>query len=419
MKNLVPLFILLINFTITTAQEVMHVKGKNLYDPNGEQVVLRGVNEMFIWSDNPTGDKILPEIAKTGSNVVRIVWLPLKDNENATPENLDKVITNCIRNKMFPMPELHGATGKWDKLQEQVDYWTNPEVVKVLKKHEPYLLLNIANEVGDHSIKAEEFQAGYQKAVDRIRATGLKCPLIIDASGWGQDLDILLETGPSLIDHDPEHNLMLSVHMWWVADDGSTDRIKTGIAEAISMDLPLLIGEFAPMGVGCKRSIDYKTIMAEAQKHQVGWIAWSWGHARNGDCSEMDMTAGENRGKYSGLYDWGREVALTGTNSIANTSVKTNYLLQVKPGGEVVEKTNQELWKKQIENVRKGELIIHANPGAEITVKQLNHEFWFGAAISNSIFDGSASTEDVEQYKKMFLKNFNSAVTENAVKWGN
>ncbi len=68
---------------------------------------------------------------------------------------------------------------------------------------------------------------------------------------------------------------------------------------------------------------------------------------------------------------------------------------------------------------RKGELIIKAKPGVPITIEQVSHEFWFGCAITDQIFNGSASESDVKQYKEKFLENFNSAVTENAVKWLN
>lgn len=66
---------------------------------------------------------------------------------------------------------------------------------------------------------------------------------------------------------------------------------------------------------------------------------------------------------------------------------------------------------------RKGQLIVKAKSGDKISVEQQGHEFWFGAAISNGMAGGSWSEEDIRQYKEHFLKNFNSAVTENAVKW--
>ena len=67
---------------------------------------------------------------------------------------------------------------------------------------------------------------------------------------------------------------------------------------------------------------------------------------------------------------------------------------------------------------RKGSLIVKASPGESILVEQVSHEFWFGCAISNSLAGGRISENDLQQYKEKFLENFNSAVTENAVKWG-
>ena len=71
-----------------------------------------------------------------------------------------------------------------------------------------------------------------------------------------------------------------------------------------------------------------------------------------------------------------------------------------------------------IAKYRKGELTIKANPGTQVTVEQLSHEFWFGAAITNGIAGkGRMSENDIKMFKEKFLENFNSAVTENAVKW--
>jgi GH35 family endo-1,4-beta-xylanase len=66
---------------------------------------------------------------------------------------------------------------------------------------------------------------------------------------------------------------------------------------------------------------------------------------------------------------------------------------------------------------RKGELVVRAKPGDKITIEQLSHEFWFGCAIANGLAGDRWSEEDKRKYKENFLKNFNSAVTENAVKW--
>jgi endo-1,4-beta-xylanase len=70
-----------------------------------------------------------------------------------------------------------------------------------------------------------------------------------------------------------------------------------------------------------------------------------------------------------------------------------------------------------IRQVRMGTLLIEATPGAEVRVEQLRHEFWFGSALASSMFTDRVNPETAAQYKKVFLENFNAAVTEVALKW--
>lgn len=66
---------------------------------------------------------------------------------------------------------------------------------------------------------------------------------------------------------------------------------------------------------------------------------------------------------------------------------------------------------------RMGTIVVTGTPGATVEVEQLKHEFWFGAALPNQAFDGSMRAADAAKLKEVFLANFNSAVTENALKW--
>ena len=70
-----------------------------------------------------------------------------------------------------------------------------------------------------------------------------------------------------------------------------------------------------------------------------------------------------------------------------------------------------------IRKVRMGTLVVEAAPGAEVRVEQQRHEFWFGAALASHVFSGRYDPEEAARYKKVFLENFNAAVTENALKW--
>ena len=64
---------------------------------------------------------------------------------------------------------------------------------------------------------------------------------------------------------------------------------------------------------------------------------------------------------------------------------------------------------------RMGTLTVRAEPGADVRIAQLRHEFWFGAALSNGPFSKEADPETAARYKRAFLENFNAAVTENAL----
>jgi hypothetical protein len=291
------------------------VAGRFLYDKCGEKVILRGINKMTVWTDIDGAS--FPEIAKTGANSVRIVWVTTGDIEK-----FDSAISKCRQNKMIPMVELHDATGEWSKLSMCVDWWIKPEVVSVIQKHEEYLLINIANECGQ-TVTDADFKAGYTDAITKMRAAGIHVPLIIDAAKYGQDINILQATGPDLITADPDHNILLSVHMWWPVEWGYSDQVITDeINQSVKMNLPLIVGEFAHSGVGCETTINYKHILSECQKNEIGWLAWEWGPG-NSDCTEMDMTTDS---KFETLRNWGLEVAVTDLNSIKNTSVIPKFM---------------------------------------------------------------------------------------------
>jgi Carbohydrate binding domain/Cellulase (glycosyl hydrolase family 5)/Divergent InlB B-repeat domain len=291
------------------------VAGRFLYDKCGEKVILRGINKMTVWTD--LNGASFPEIAKTGANTVRIVWITTGDIEK-----FDSAISKCRQNKMIPMVELHDATGEWSKLSTCVNWWIKPEVVSVIQKHEEYLLINIANECGQ-TVTDADFKAGYTDAVTKMRAAGIHVPLIIDAAKYGQDINILQATGPDLITADPDHNILLSVHMWWPVEWGYSDQVITDeINQSVKMNLPLIVGEFAHSGVGCETKINYKHIISECQNNEIGWLAWEWGPG-NSDCTEMDMTTDS---KFETLRNWGLEVAVTDPNSIKNTSVIPKFM---------------------------------------------------------------------------------------------
>ncbi len=336
-KSILYVIVTLVIVLPVGAQEYpgFRVKGRHLYDKCGEKVILRGINNPNIWFEK-NGVPRYTEIDKTGANVIRIVW-----QTNGTAQELDEAIANCIAKSMIPMAELHDATGDLSKLPDCVDYWIDPDVVDVIVKHEEYLLINIANEAGDWNVTPAEFKTAYSSAVSAMRDAGIHVPLFIDGSDWGKNINILQSEGPDLIESDPDHNLMFSVHMWWPKMYGfSESDIGDEIAESVEMGLPLIVGEFSQMHGSCdentitdENSIAYKTIIRECEENEIGYIAWSF----FGNCNSLwDMSSD---GTYESLYDWGLEVAVSDENSIANTAVRPYYISNAVCNPNTVEST--------------------------------------------------------------------------------
>lgn len=315
------------------------VLGRNVYDSGGTNVLLRGVNKMSVFDiSDPLGLISFPEIKKTAANTVRIVWAITSDLQPGGPATstatLDSLITNAKANHLIPMIELHDATGDWSRLNDLVDYWTQPAVVTIVQKHQPYLLLNIGNEVGDDTVSQADFVAGYSDAIERMRAAGIHTPLVIDASDWGKNLTMLNNTAAPLLAADPDFNLIFSVHLYWsMSCDAGAAFIRSNLQQAVDLDYPLIVGEFSRYGgfpcsdpaasiCSAAGEIDYQTILAACHDFQIGWYAWEWGPGNDFFdplCAVMDMTPDR---LFAHLKPgWPQEVALSSPFGIQQTSV--------------------------------------------------------------------------------------------------
>jgi beta-glucosidase len=289
------------------------VKGRDIYDMNGEKFIIRGVNKMVVWLD-PDGEPSFTEIAKTGANAVRIVWT-VKD---ATMEGLETAIANCVKHSMVPVIELHDNTGAWDDtvFRQFNNYWTNPKMVSIIKKYEKYLILNYGNEIGPDKVTHSQFRSRYSDAVLKLRAAGIRVPIMIDAACWGTNMDYIYENHEYLTKKDPINNIIYSIHMWW--NDGNEQRVKDAVRNAAEKEIPLVVGEFAVAGIDNKGLICYATIISECHKAGTGWLAWEWGPG-NLHGNLMDMTKDSN---FNTLWGWAKEVCLDSPYSIKKTSIR-------------------------------------------------------------------------------------------------
>ena len=303
----------------------LRVEGTRLVSRCGETIVLRGANEMVIWSSERDGVPWFDEMAKLGANSTRIVWLA-----EGSAEELDRVIQNAIDAGLIPIVEMHrmqfdGTTLEptdETALDRVVGYFTDEAVMAVLVKHESALIVEFAEALGDLD-SVDAWVARYEEAVRRVRAGGFRGPIALDAPFGGARVDELAEGALQVIEADPLSNVMFSVEIW----SGTLEEAVDRMTRTRDAGIPFYLGEFSGYfdGICPDEPTDIGPLLARLQELQVGWFAWSWGGVTNQGCDGgLDITI---NGLISEFSAWGIKVAQTDPNSIARTSVRLESLV--------------------------------------------------------------------------------------------
>lgn len=303
-----------------------YTKDGALYDVNGTEFVMRGVNYPYAWyKDN--AQQRFADMAAAGANTVRVVMATGAQWTKTSGSEVSSIISWAKANKMVAMLEVHDATGYGESEaaphpEQMLEYWKSTEILDAIKGQEAYVLVNIANEAFGNNT-SDEWQSYYTMAVADLRQAGIKHTLIVDAPNWGQDWDNCMRDGQNgsqtmtcdaqaVYDADPDHNTMFSVHMYDVY--GEADTVRSYFDRFLSKGLPFLVGEFAA-DHGESGNVDEDTILALSEQHGVGYLGWSW--SGNGAGLEtLDIT---NNFAPAALTSWGERL-INGANGLKQTS---------------------------------------------------------------------------------------------------
>lgn len=284
-------------------RETFFTDGRLLRDPNGKVFVPRGINVPLLDDWHFPGKDKLSDIAQSGANAVRIMWYINYGNPKRPAysiADLDRFLSQCKAKHMVAILGLWDVTCGGDATlvnSQLIPWWTAEEVVTVLTKHKQYLVINLANELGifrwaeDPAVALNEFKSAYKTALTQIRGA-LHVPVMIDAPDCGTSIHAWTAIGQELIDHDPDHNVLLSAHAYWADFDG-VPHIDT----AVNANLPIVFGEVANKQDNdvngetqfCFFDLDglaenhppatdftYQALLQKLKAKGIGWFAWSW-----------------------------------------------------------------------------------------------------------------------------------------------
>ncbi|MCG5468007.1 cellulase family glycosylhydrolase [Micromonospora sp. LAH09] len=288
------------------------VANGRLYDANGTEFVMRGVNHAHTWYPQQTSS--FADVKALGANTVRVVLSSGDRWTRNTNADVANVISLCKANRLICVLEVHDTTGYGEQsgaitLARAVDYWLG--LADVLAGQERYVIVNIGNEpYGNQNYGS--WATDNADAIKRLRAGGLTHTIMVDAPNWGQDWSFTMrDNAASVFAADPARNTVFSVHMYGVFDTAA--EISDYLGRFRSAGLPIVVGEF-----GFNHSDgdpDEDTILAYSQANGIGWLGWSWS-GNGGGVEYLDLATSFNP---ANLSTWGQRL-FDGANGIRQTA---------------------------------------------------------------------------------------------------
>ncbi|GLZ58318.1 cellulase family glycosylhydrolase [Micromonospora sp. NBRC 107095] len=299
------------------------VAGGKLYDANGTEFIMRGVNHAHTWYPQQTSS--FADVKALGANTVRVVLSSGDRWTRNTNADVANVISLCKANRLICVLEVHDTTGYGEQsgaitLARAVDYWLS--LADVLSGQEKYVIVNIGNEPYGNQNYAS-WATDNANAIKRLRAGGLSHTIMVDAPNWGQDWSFTMrDNAASVFAADPARNTVFSIHMYGVFDTAA--EISDYLGRFRSAGLPIVVGEF-----GFNHSDgnpDEDTILAYSQANGIGWLGWSWS-GNGGGVEYLDLATNFNP---ASLTDWGQRL-FNGANGIRQTARQASIFDSIPP----------------------------------------------------------------------------------------
>lgn len=275
----------------------LQVNGRFLYNKCGQKVIIRGIEHMLYYEDMDM--TMVPEIAKTGANAIRILLAP-----DVSATVLRNALTKCITDG-----KMYVSVGIWSGS----DFWFRPEIKQVMLDFQDNVIIHAYGEAQFETTPDDaRWISETTDIITRLRNAGYKSPIDIQSTTFGRDPNPVIRSGQKVIDADPLHNIIFGVQMYWgnwyTNLYGMT--IAQGCAKFATLNYPVQVGACPS---DCSTDCGNQA-WDESYKNQLGCMWWSW----YGD--EFQLS---NNGNANSLTAAGQYVVNNSQYSISKTSVKS------------------------------------------------------------------------------------------------
>lgn len=262
-----------------------YVVGNKVYDANGREFRIRGVNDIGFWRGGTDRVQQRQSMKAMKVNAVRIPFAKFAADAPGTtdtPAWRQSLVQAYINSQLVPIPGVwdtrSGATITCDNtpanITQAVTEWINDDG-PWLRSLERYVILNIGNEWGPAN--STVWRDTYIQQIQRLRAANIRCAIMVDAGGCGQDRQSIINYATAIQQGDPQHNVIFSVHVYgayWAPSD-----LGPGAAAMAATGQPVVYGEFSSpelnTGMGWA-PLQPTDVINAAEANGFGWLAWQW-----------------------------------------------------------------------------------------------------------------------------------------------
>ena len=164
------------------------VTNGRLYDANGTEFVMRGINHAHTWYPSQTSS--FANIKATGANTVRVVLSGGRWPANSAAD-VANVITLCKQNRLICVLENHDTTG-YGEQSGAVAAGPGRRLLDQPRRRagRPGELRHHQHRQRADRQQRASVQPGRRRpptAIQRLRTAGFEHTLMVDAPNWGQD----------------------------------------------------------------------------------------------------------------------------------------------------------------------------------------------------------------------------------------
>lgn len=275
------------------APGLMCVRHRQLFDAGGKPVLVRGLEGWYGPNAQANVDRFFSAIASTGCNAVRLQMpgkLPLVDGKLSPMgiPDVDRLIRQCYAHNLIcyvNVDNMPNGGQSWFGRTDVREYLQRPDVRR-------NIIIDATIELeGDAKDKVvvDRWFTEQKEVVTRFRDWGYKSPLLLGTPNAGRYLRGLLDHGQALVDHDPEHSLILNCQMYWAQGYSSgwcyeylngypkgDDGVRQAFEDIARAPFLIQLGLDGFDSGGDWKPVPYRLQMQLCDQHKVGSLFWEW-----------------------------------------------------------------------------------------------------------------------------------------------